>query len=506
MKYEALAKAIVDDVGGPGNVADLTHCVTRLRFKLNDESLADTAALKATKGVLDVVQGGAEYQVVIGPQVDDVFDAVQGAYHFGAAAPAGAATPASATAPPQQQSRLDRVLGMVMDIFRPVIGLLIASGMIKAALTLCTVSHWLHETNGTYIVLAAIGDALFYFFPVILGWSAAKRFGLKEGLGMALGGVLVYPTLVNLSTGKPIETIFSGTMFAEKIYTTFFGIPLISQTYSTTVIPIILIVFFAAKLEHWLNQVIPALVKSLLVPLLTLLIAGSLGLLIIGPVALVLQDLISKGVTELISLNPGIAGLILGSLWSILVVFGLHWAIIPLFAINVSKYGYDVINPLIYAGAPASVGAALGVFIRARRAEDREIALPAALSSFFGVNEPCLYGVLLPRKKLMAATFLAAGVGGMIAGFSHSKLYAFSASGPLGTPGFLNPHGVDGGFIGLIIGGVVALLLALGAALALGAKKDVDGGESLRAVFDRDKPEAKAPAPLEEKVPAGAVG
>ncbi|MGC3992853.1 MAG: PTS transporter subunit EIIC [Propionicimonas sp.] len=483
MKYEALVRKIMTSIGGTQNVNDLTTCVTRLRFRLKDESVADTAAIKATQGVLDVIQRGGQYQVVIGPHVEDVYNELVELY------PLGGADAAVATAAPVEEKKgpVAQFLAMVSAIFQPVMGLLIAGGMIKAILVICAMWLGMSKTSGAYTILSAIGDAVFYFFPVVLGWSAARHFKLKEVMGIALGAILVYPTLVALTSADPLYTIFTGTIFEQKIYTDFFGIPVIMQSYSTTVIPILVIVWFAAKLDKWLNTVIPAVVKSLFVPLLTLVITAPLALLVIGPVAVVLQDLLGQLVGGLVALNPGIAGLVLGTFWSLLVVFGLHWGVIPLFAVNIANYGYDVINPLIFAGALASLGAAVGVIIRTRNVEQRSLDITAAISTFFGVNEPTLYGILIPRQKLMWATFLSAGVGGMIAGFSGAKLYNFTAGGPLGAPGFINPAGIDGGFIGMILGSLVAFGLAMAAALILGPKKDADGGEGLKLSLKNKK-------------------
>ena len=185
-----------------------------------------------------------------------------------------------------------------------------------------------------------------------------------------------------------------------------------------------------------------------------------------------IQNLLSQMVIALVGFNTGIVGLVIGSLWSVLVMFGLHWAVIPFFAINIAQYGYDVINPLIYSGSIATMGALIGVIIRERNAEERSIEVPALISAFFGVNEPALYGVLIPRKKVMLSTFLAAGIGGAIAGFSGAKLWAFGASGIFGTPCFINPAGIDAGFIGLMVGAVVAFFFAMGTAMFFGAGKD----------------------------------
>ena len=468
MKNEQLSKDIIANIGGKDNVNTVWHCVTRLRFNLKDEGKANTAALKKLDGVMDVIQRNGQYQVVIGTQVEDVYNDLIEVGDF--ALKAEGEVPVDAEER-KSQGLISDFMDLLMAIFQPVLGLLSASGMIKAVLALLSVTGVLTATDGTYIILSATGDALFYFFPIILGWSAARRFGLKEPIGMALGGVLVYPTLVAVTSAEPLYTILQGTIFEQDIYITFLKIPVIMPSYSTTVIPILLIVYVASKLSKWLTKVMPAVMRAFFVPFFTILITAPLALIVIGPIAVVLQDLIGAAVTGLIGIHPGIAGLILGAVWSILVMFGLHWGVIPLFALNVSNYGYDVVNPLIFAGAFASLGAVIGVIIRTKSPQEKgNILLPAAISTFFGVNEPTLYGVLVPRKKLMFATFGAAGIGGAIAGFSGAKLWSFGASGPLGFPNFINPDGIDVGFIGLIIGAGIAFALALIAGMILSGK------------------------------------
>jgi len=473
MNYRPLAENILKNVGGKENVNSVIHCMTRLRFKLKDEGKANTAVLKNMDGVMDVIQKGGQYQVVIGPQVEDVFNEVVDIGGFKTQDIANNSGASSQATDEKQKGVFTKFLGLISDIFQPVLGVLMASGLIKALLSLLAIMGVLSKKDGTYVILNAVGDALFYFFPIALGWSSARRFGIKEIYGITLGGVLVYPTLVALTSGKALYTIFAGTMFASPVYVTFLKIPVIIQSYSTTVIPIILIVYVASIIYKWLNKVLPPIVRSLFVPFITLLISAPLGLLVIGPIAMVLQDLLSKLVSGMVDLNAGVAGLVLGSLWSILVMFGLHWAVIPFFALNIAQHGYDVINPLIFSGALASMGSVLGIIIRSKDKSDKTIAISAFISSFFGINEPALYGVLIPRKKVLITCFLAAGIGGAIAGFSGSKLYAFGASGPLGLPCFINPNGIDAGFIGLCISGVVSFVLALISSMIIGAKKDV---------------------------------
>lgn len=468
MNYQNLVEGILTHVGGRDNVVSVTHCVTRLRFRLKDEGKAETKALKELDGVMEIIQAGGQYQVVVGTHVDEIYKVLLQAGGFASQAPVEADEKKS------EGGILSRFLGLMSGIFQPVLMIMMASGMIKAILTLCKLSGILAVDSGTYSILQAIGDAIFYFFPIALGWSAAKKFGIKEIYGIVLGACLTYPSIVALTAKEPLYTLFTGSMFESRVFAEFLGIPVIlpNQGYAGSVIPILLIMFVGSKIYQVLQKKLPAVVRSFFVPFLTLIIVVPLALIIIGPIAMFIQDLLSEGVKALIGLNPGIAGLLLGTFWSVLVMFGLHMAVIPMFALNVAQFGYDIINPLIFSGALASMGAVLGIILRTKSTAERNIAVPAMIATFFGVNEPTLYGVLIPRKKLMVACFVSAGIGSAIAGFCGAKLYEFGASGPLGLPCFLNPNGIDMGFIGLCIGAVLSFALALTASLLLGDKKD----------------------------------
>ncbi|MCD8018239.1 MAG: glucose PTS transporter subunit IIA [Clostridiales bacterium] len=476
LKYQTLCENVIKYVGGKENVISVTHCVTRLRFKLTDESKANTEAMKATKGVMKVIQTGGQYQVVIGPQVDEVYKDLVQIGGFSATESANAQQVVAEDG--EKQGIVSRFLVLMTGIFQPLLSMLMAGGMIKALLVLLTtVCGVISTDSGTYQILYAMGDALFYFFPVAIGWSAARKFGLKDVYGIVLGGTLVYPTLVALTSEEALYTVFAGTVFESEVYTTFLGIPVIfpSVGYTSSVIPIILIVWVASLLFKFFNKNLPAMLRSFFTPFLTLLITAPIGFLVVGPIAMILQGLLTSFMSFIVGLNAGIAGLVIGTFWSLLVMCGLHMPVIIMCNLNIATYGYDIIHPLFFTGAIASVGAVLGVIIRTKDAEERSVCIPAMISSFFGINEPTLYAVLFPRKMLMYTTFLSAGIGSMIAGFCGSKLYSFGASGILGLPCYINPEGIDFGFIGLLIAMVASFVLALISGLVFGGKKDATG-------------------------------
>ncbi len=474
MKYQELCETILENVGGKDNIISVTHCITRLRFKLKDESKANTKVLEKTKGVIQVISTGGQYQVVVGTAVDDIYDQFLQI--------AGLSENQNDNVQQENTEKSDpisRFLILMTGIFQPLLSLLAASGMIKALLVVFNLTGIVSTDSGTYIILYAIGDALFTFFPVAIGWSAAKKFGIKEIYGIVLGAALCYSTISALSSNEALYYVFSGTIFESAVYTTFCGLPVLlpGAGYSGSVIPIILIVYVASLIYKFMMKNTPSVIRSFAVPFVTILVVFPLGMLVIGPVALMLQSLLAQFFEFVININTGLAGLVIGSLWSILVMFGLHMPIIMMFNINIATYGYDYINPLIFSGALATMGSVIGFIIRTKSVDDRNMAVPALISTFFGVNEPSLYGVLIPRKKLMVSSFLAAGIGSMITGFSGAKLYSMGASGILGLPCFINPNGIDMGFIGLCIGAVVTFILALIFSLIIGPAKDADALE-----------------------------
>lgn len=491
MDYKKLGKDILVQIGGKENILSISHCVTRVRFVLKDEKKANDNAIKQMQGVLDVVKQGGQYQVVIGPSVKKVYDVL-----IKETGLSEETLDDSQANQENDKNLLTKALGLVSSIFIPILGILSGAGMIKAMLALISVFGLLSDTDGTYIILNALSDVLFYFFPVAIGWSAAKRFGIKEIYGIVLGAFLVYPSIVAAATGESTHTLFSGTIFSMNYQLTFLGIPVALQNYASTVIPIIVIVWIASYVYKFFDTYIPDVLKMVFVPFFTLIVTGVTSLIIIGPISIVFQNILSNTVSWLINLNTGIAGFLLGAFWSILVMFGLHWAVIPFFAINVAQYGYDIINPLIFSGAPAILGATIGVAIRTRNKDTRAVSTAAAVSSFFGVSEPALYGILIPRKWVLITCLSGAGIGGAIAGLAGSKLYTFGAHGLLGLPTFINPQGIDSGFIGLCISGVVAFAFALISALIIGDRKNE---ASFLSKKEEDKKQIDYYAPVKGK-------
>lgn len=453
MKYEQLAKDIIGNVGGKDNVNSVVHCVTRLRFKLKDEGKAKTEVLKNMDGVITVMKSGGQYQVVIGNHVPDVYKEVIEIGNFHTQAPVEADDNKS-------KGAFNTFIDVISSIFTPILGVLAATGMIKGFNALFVALGWLSNTSGTYQILNAVGDSLFYFFPIFLGYTASKKFGGNVFIGMAIGGALVYPALSGLTTGEPLYTLFAGTMFESPVYITFLGIPVILMSYASSVIPIILATYFGAKVENGLKKIIPDVVKNFLVPFLTLLVVVPITFLIIGPIATWAGQLLGQATIWVYELSPVVAGLLIGGIWQVIVIFGLHWGLVPISINNITTMGSDPVLALMFGASFAQIGAVLAVWLKTKQKKLKSLSIPAFISGIFGITEPAIYGITLPLKKPFIMSCIAGAIGGGILGAAGSKIYMIGGFGIFGIPTYISPkEGLTMGFWGLMIAIVASFVL-----------------------------------------------
>ncbi|AVK64021.1 PTS beta-glucoside transporter subunit EIIBCA [Lactobacillus sp. CBA3606] len=489
MAYEELSKKIIAGVGGKDNVNSVVHCTTRLRFKLKDESIAKTAVLKDTDGVITVVQSGGQYQVVIGNEVADVYETLIKVGGF-----ADGGTVPDDDASDESMSIFDRFIDLISGIFSPILGVLCAAGMIKGFDAMFLAFGWLSANSGTYRILYAIGDGFFYFLPVVLGMSAASKFHLDKYVGMAIGMALCYPDIVALNSSKTVlTTLFSGTFFESSIHATFLGIPVVMMSYTSSVIPIILAVWFASKVQKWAKKVIPTVVKTFLVPFVTLLVAIPVTFLIIGPIATWLSDGLSTACVAIYDISPILAGVVIGAFWQVFVIFGVHWGFVAVAMANLASKGYDPIVVLSLAASFAQTGVVLGILLQTKNQKTRGIAFPAFISGIFGVTEPAIYGLTLPRKRPFILSCIASAFGGGIIGLAGTKLWMMGGMGIFSIPAAINAKsGIDGAVYGLLIAMGVSAVLGFALQMLFG-RQSVDAG---------DQP-AKTVAPAAEPILAG---
>ena len=475
-KYDGLARIIIQNVGGKSNIISVAHCITRLRFKLKDESKANKEVLESTDGVIKVMQAGGQYQVVIGNQVNDVYDAVLEVGHLTAAGAVdedGNAVEED-NAGGGKKSPVSMLIDVISGTLQPTLGVLAATGIIKGLLALFDFIGLIPSTSGTYQVWYAVADGFFYFLPIILGYTAAKKFKINEFIGMAIGIALCYPAMVNSTAGEVLGTVFGGTAFEMSYYQTFMGIPVImpASGYTSSVVPIILAVAIAAPIEHWLKKVIPDVIKLFVVPFVTLVIMVPLTYLVIGPVASVLCSILSLVFNAIYSIpvvGGIIGGILIGAFWQVLVIFGLHWGLVPLAMINYGLMGYDTFLSPYFCVSFAQTFVVLAIILKTKNEKTKKVAIPAFISGIFGVTEPAIYGVTLPKKKPFVYSCIAGAIGGAFTGFMNTRSYSIGGLGLFGLPCFIDTTGDMGitNMIYIIIAILIASAVGFGLTYAL---------------------------------------
>lgn len=464
MKYHQLAKDIIANVGGRENVNSVVHCITRLRFKLKDESKANTDVLKNMDDVVTVLKSGGQYQVVIGNHVPDVYKAVVEEGGFAAGTPVEEDS--------SDTNLFNKFIDIISSIFTPILGVLAATGMIKGFNALFVALGLYDNTAGTYQILNATGDALFNFFPIFLGYTAMKKFGGSPFIGMAIGGALVYPSLTGLTAGEPLYTLFAGTMFESPVFITFLGIPVILMSYASSVIPIILASFFAAKVEKGFKKIVPDVVKTFVVPFATLLVVVPLTFIVIGPVATWAGQLLGQATLGIYNLSPIIAGLFIGGFWQVFVIFGLHWGLVPIAINNLTVNGADPVLAMSFAASFAQIGVILAIWMKIKNQKLKTLSIPAFISGIFGVTEPAIYGISLPLKKPFIISCIGGAIGGAIMGFAGTQSYMIGGLGVFGYPSFIDPaNGLTFGFWASLIATAVAFVIGFVLTLLFGIPK-----------------------------------
>lgn len=461
-KYAALATAIVTNVGGPGNINSVIHCITRLRFYLKDEHRAQDAVIANLDGVIDVAKAGGQYQVVIGPAVNEVFDAVMvqlgPAFADMTAGTPTAATTQAAGAPtetdaptgwlPRLRHGMSQVIGVMTAAMIPVIGILAGSGILKGILAALTGFHVLTVTSGTYMVLNAVADATFYFLPVVLGFTAAKKLGSDPIVLAIVGAILIYPSLMTAAGHATTAQI------------TFFGVPTHLMSYAASVFPMIVAAWLGVSVERGLKRVIPLYLRSVFVPILEALILSVIVLVVIGPLITMISKGLASGILAIYNFSPALSGLVIGGLYQTMVIFGLHWGIIPIVINDIATNGHSYLNAILSITMVAQGGAVLAVFLKSKNRPLKEISLAAAISAFCGVTEPALYGVNLKYKRVFVVASIASGLGGLLTGLLHVNNYALSGS-LIGFPAFITPGvGIGPNFYGYLISHYGTLLIA----------------------------------------------
>ncbi|MFK4302518.1 PTS system beta-glucosides-specific IIC component [Paenibacillus sp. RC254] len=455
MSYEKLAKEIVDLVGGEKNVVSLVHCATRLRFVLKDEAKADKEKLEKTDGIITVKQSGGQFQVVVGNKVPEVYSAISKISNI-------LDESKKDEKPAKANKGFGAIIDVVSSIFAPLLGVMAGAGILKGLLLIASNAGWLTPKDTTYIILLAAADSLFYFLPLLLAVTTARKFEGNIFVALTIAGGLLYPSIVTLKTeGTPTD---------------FFGIPIVMMSYSSTVIPIIIAIIVMSKLEKLCNRLIHESVKNFITPLILLVIMLPLTLIVFGPFGVYVGNGIATGLIAAFGFSPLLAGAIMGACWQILVIFGVHWGLVPVFINNIAVNGRDGIKPSAAASIFAQTGAAFGVMLKTKNKKLKTLAGSATLTALFGITEPAVYGVTLPLKRPFIAGIIGGAIGGAIIGQAGTEAFASGAPGLLTLPIFYGPGGQ--GFPGLILGISVSFLVSAILTYILGFEDPVEAEES----------------------------
>ncbi len=436
-KYDGLARIIIQNVGGKNNINSITHCVTRLRFSLADESKANTDVLKETDGIVTVVQSGGQYMVVIGNHVGDVFDSVVSVGHLESKLAQSEDREDQTEGKKEKQNVFNAFISIITSVFSPFLGVFCACGILKGVMTLLATLGIVDIAGGTYNILYGIGDASFYFLPVILGYTAAKKFKLPEMEGLLIGLALVSPYVLN-----------DGTYDISRL----FGIPVIAPStvnYTSTVLPVICAVAFAAWFEKHYKKYIPETIKLFTVPLITCVVSVCLTFLVIGPITSEISSLLGTAFDAVNNFSPILMGLLVGFFWQILVMFGLHWALIPIAISNLTLLDGNglIIGEVIFTAmigtSFAQTGACMGIMVKTKDQKLKRLCPAAIISGIAGVTEPAIYGITLPKKGPFFRTCGVAGVAGAILCMLGVRDYQMAGMGVFAYTQFINPDTKD---------------------------------------------------------------
>ena len=435
--YEKLAVDIINAVGGKENIVKAARCATRLRLVLKETPKDAHKKVSELTGVITVVENNGQFQVVIGTHVGKVFDKVQTIVDLDDSskdeAPKG--------------TILNRVIATMSAVFAPFIYILAAAGILQGCLILINMAYPSFQSTGTYEVLSFMSWAPFTFLPIFIAITASRHFKCNMFIAVACCASLVSPTWSEIAA-----RIAGG----ENI--SFLGIALAETTYTSSVLPPLFLVWILSYVEKFVEKSLPDVVKSLFTPLLCMIIMVPLTIVAIGPVSDNLATAIANGYNSLYNFAPALAAAVIGGLWQIVVIFGVHWGVTPMCLANYDMYGMDTFQAFQTMAVVAQMGAAFGVFLKAKKMETKNVSLSAGITGIFGITEPAIYGVTLKYKKPFICGCVAGALGAVVASFFNVAYYAYA-----GLPGLLtvvnaiNPENQTS-IMGMAIGCAIAVI------------------------------------------------
>lgn len=412
----------------------MIHCVTHLRFYLKDEAVPQDEEMESLKDVMGVVRAGGQYQVIVGQTVDDIYKEVMAQLSLSEEDEGQALkNTEDLTAFEKMKHAGNELIGVITGSMMPIISILAASGIIKNILALLTTSHIIEATGTGYLMIDAMSDAVFFFLPILIGYNAAKRLDGNPILTAVVGGVIMYPSILEAAdSGMNILTLGS------------LEFPFVSYTYS--IFPMILAAWLIKKLEVWLKTWVPRVIQSIFIPIVVIGLVSTITFILTGPIITWLSLGMATGLESLLSWNASISAAVINGFYQILVVFGLHWGIIPIYVNDLATLGYSYFSAIVSMTIIAQGGAALAVAVKSKKPELKEIGYAGAISAFCGITEPAIYGINLRFRRPFICASIASAIGGFFTGLLRINMWSIIGS-VIGLPSFIDlEHGVNANF------------------------------------------------------------
>ncbi|GBD69407.1 PTS transporter subunit EIIC [Tetragenococcus halophilus] len=433
--YQQLATELIQSVGGQKNIEQIIHCVTRLRFYLKDETLADKQKIESLQGVLGIVKASGQFQVVVGPAVDNIYQEIikQLAETKSTDNLIKPAARRNLSKFKYVKELINRFIGIITGSVMPIISILAASGIIKSLLAILTTTNIISATENIYMLIEAMSDAVFYFLPILIGFNAAKRLKGNPILTAVIGAVLIYPSLLEAAENQ-LNIVTVGTL----------QFPFVAYTYS--IFPMVLAAWFVKVIENWLKQWVPIFIQAIFIPIVVIASVSTITFLLTGPIIIWISQALAVGLQNLLSLNAPIFGAIIDGFYQILVIFGLHWGIIPIYVNDFAHLGYSYLSAMVSVTIVAQGGAALAVAIKTKKVKIKELGYAGAISAFCGITEPAIYGINLRFRKPFICASIASAIGGLFTGIFQVNMWSIIGS-IIGLPSFVDPvHGITSNF------------------------------------------------------------
>lgn len=471
--YALTAQEIIKYIGGDNNVITVTHCATRLRFILKDNKAVDKEKLNRVKGVITVIEAGGQMQVVIGNHVGDAYKHVTNLINIDESAPVAA----------PKVGIVSRLMDIISSIFAPFLYPLAACGILQGIISFLAAIGWMDAASGTYRILNFVSWTGFTFLPVMVAFTAAKKFNVNPFTAVITACALISPDYMNMLTANKIVTVNSADPAVQQLMhealnnpqvahilntiagiplssptLDFFGIPVQYLSYTASVIPIILMVWAMSYVQRFFEKVLLMVVRNLFTPMFCIAIMVPLTLLVFGPVGNLIGGAIGGVYNTLYNLSPAIAGFMVGAFWQPLVTLGVHWGITPVTVGNYATLGYDTFTGLQASAVFAMAGTMFGVYLKTRNREMKGISLSAGITALFGIAEPAIYGVALRLKKPFLCSCAAGGIGGAIAGSFNAVSWSYCLPGIAVLPVFFK-EGHMAQFLGFLLSITVAFVL-----------------------------------------------